>query len=46
MLYFKIPPSSAGFFLTARQNASCEEALKNSVKKMEKVSRKNAVGGA
>jgi hypothetical protein len=38
--------SLAGFFMTARQSASCEEALKNSVKKMEKMSRKNAVGGA
>ncbi|MBU6307566.1 MAG: hypothetical protein KGO46_05855, partial [Bacteroidetes bacterium] len=39
ILYFKTPPSSVGFFMTARRNASCEEAMKNSVKKMEKVSR-------
>jgi hypothetical protein len=33
-------------FLMARRKASCEEALKNSVNKMEKMSRKNAVSGA
>jgi hypothetical protein len=39
IIVFQNPALSGGVFLTARQNASCEEALKNSVKKMEKVSR-------